>query len=102
MNKRGTGGAQLGKPEALRTAETVICGGAVVPRSTCEGLRELIEQTRSDACAANECIQSLVEMLHGCPPGHQVSARYLAALLVLVQAYMANVADAFAVAVTAT
>jgi hypothetical protein len=60
-------------------------------------LREFIEQTRTDACAAHDCIQSLLEMLHGCPPDHQLRAGGLAALLALVQAYLANVVDGMAV-----
>jgi hypothetical protein len=63
------------------------------PRVMSADLREFIEQTRTDAVAANDCIVSLLELLHGCPPDHQVSARGLAALLALVQAYLANVVD---------
>jgi hypothetical protein len=71
------------------------------PRMTSEDLREFIEQNRTDAFAAHDCILSLLEMLHGCPPGHQVSAGHLAALLALVQAYLANVVDGMSVAVPA-
>jgi hypothetical protein len=65
---------------------------------TSEDLREFIDQNGADACAANDCLLSLLEMLHGCPPGHQVSAGHLAALLALVQAYLANVVDGMSVA----
>lgn len=58
-----------------------------------EDLREFIEQTRTDAFAAHDCVDSLMEMLHGCPPDYQVSAGRLVALLALVQAYLANVVD---------
>ena len=66
-------------------------------RTISRELREFIEQTRADAFAANDCVLSLLEMLHGCPPGHQVSAGRLVALLALVQAYLANVVDGLAV-----
>lgn len=59
--------------------------------------REFIEQTRIDAVAAHDCIVALMEMLYGCPPGHQISAGRLVALLALPQAYLANVVDGFSV-----
>lgn len=59
-------------------------------------LAEFIELTRPDASAAHECVGALLEMLYACPPGHKVSAGGLAALLALVEAYMANVVDGLA------
>lgn len=66
---------------------------ATPPRTMSKDLREFIEQTRADAFAAHDCVESLMEMLQGCPPDHQLSAGPLAALLVLVQAYLDNVVD---------
>jgi hypothetical protein len=74
---------------------------AVGLRIMSEDLREFIEHNRTDAFAAHDCILSLLEMLHGCPPGHQVSAGRLAALLALVQAYLDNVVDGMSVPVLA-
>lgn len=62
-----------------------------------EDLREFINHTLPDAQAARDCIHGLTEMLHGCPAGHVLTAAYIEALLVLVQAYLDNVVDGMSV-----
>ena len=62
-------------------------------RTMSNDLCEFIEHTRPDAVAALDCVESMLEMLQGCPPDYQLSAGRLAALLVLVQAYLDNVVD---------
>jgi hypothetical protein len=58
-----------------------------------EDLIEFIEQRRSDAGAARESVQGLLDLLHGCPPNHPLTAGRLIPLLTMVGAYVDNVVD---------
>lgn len=52
-----------------------------------------LTDTLVDAEHANMSVGALVELLHGCPPDHQLSAGLFLGLVVSVKCHLDNVVD---------
>lgn len=56
-------------------------------------LTECVADTLADAESAQGSVAALMELLAGCPPGHQLTVAYFATLIEMVQCRLDNVVD---------